>query len=273
MAQPENYKFSYSSTDTYRTCANQFHKVHWLKIFSDGDPHPQAVRGDIMHTEFENCVNQDTDYSDPQYQWVLDEFRAKTGLKIAEQKLAINADWEPTPYDLGKDPEGKIIPNPDAWYRGKVDFTVINGTHADVDDAKTGKRKFKMPASYETWLLERHETGMKTAPEMQANARQGCEYALLIFLHFPEIQTIRFRFVWTDCEDTREDVFNYDRQRDYDDLIRTILATPRDILESDSTDTWDTNPSGLCANNCCVVSCEFHGMPYWKIKKRLKGQK
>ena len=269
---PKNPRHSYSSTDKFNTCQVAYQKINWLKTYRS-ESGAAAIRGTQMHEEYEQCVLDDTDYSIADYQWVLDDFRAQTGLKIPEMQLAIDSHWEPTPYDLGKDEEGKTIPNPDAFYCGIIDFTCINGTHANVDDLKTGKRKMKDPKPYETWLLDRHEDGMKEAPKMLANARQASEYTLLIFHHFPKIETIDFRFIWSDVEGITEDVYHFDKERDSLNLHETMLATPTKIQHAIENDEWVPNPSGLCRQYCEVETCKYHGKYWSEIKKMLAKEK
>lgn len=265
-------RFSYSSTDQFNTCPIKFQKINWLREYR-GSSNAAAERGTQMHDEYENCILDDTDYSIVEYQWVLDRFRALTGLKIPEMQLAINHEWEPTPYDFGKDPDGKSISNPDAFYCGKIDFTCLNGTHADVWDLKTGKRKMKEPKPYETWLLKRHEDGMREAPKMLANARQASEYVLLIFHHFPEVETVQFKFIWSDVDGIEEDVYNFEKERDLEDLHKTMLATPTQIYHAIENDDWKPNPSGLCSKWCEVEDCQFHGKYYSEIKKMLAKER
>lgn len=253
MSKPIQH--SYSSTGAFNTCPIQYKSINYLRTFRS-ESNEAAERGTLMHEEYEECVNEDTDYSMPAYQWLLDDFRAETGLKIAEMKLAIDRNWQPVDY---KDPT--------AWYRGMIDFTIINGTHADVRDAKTGKRKFKEAPGFERWLLDRHEEGMKEAPKILANARQASEYALLSFLHLPEVKTMDFRFIWTDVPGVREDVFHFDRERDGQKLLQTMLTTPVKIQHAVDNDEWEANPSGLCRLWCPVINCEYHGRSMSQINK------
>lgn len=244
-------KHSYSSTSAYQTCPWQYKQVNFMRAFVS-ESNEAAERGTVMHEHLEVCVDEDTEYPQAEYQWILDDFRAQTGLKIPEMKLAIDRDWCPVDYA-----------DPRAWYRGMIDLTCINGAHANVSDLKTGKRKFRDPLSFESWLIERHEGGIETAPQMQANARQAADYALLVFLHFPAIETMDFRFIWSDVPGVKEDLFKFKRSRDSRKLLKTMLATPSLIEHSVEHDEWEYRPSGLCNGFCPVVSCE-----HWKPKRR-----
>ena len=259
-------KHSYSSTGTYETCAHKYEQIIHLRIpeYQDTD-NAQNIRGSEMHEEFETCVNEDTDYSDPQYQWILDRFRGRTGLKIAEMQLAINRAWKPCDYK-----------DKNAWYRGKIDFTTINGTHAWVDDLKTGKRRFKSPGDELRWLQDRHVHGraplkedVKYLPDpddyVLANARQASDYALMIFAHFPEIQTQDFSFVWSDVKGVDFDTFSFERGRDMKNLLKTMLYLPTKIEKSIKTDSWEPTPNFLCKGWCSVVGCT-----HWQPKPEYR---
>lgn len=233
-----------------------------------------------MHDHVENCILDDTEYTlpdelhpDEDYNWILEDFRALTGLKIPEMQLAIDMAWQPTPYALGKDGEGKTIQNPKAWYRGKVDLTCINGDHMWVRDLKTGKRKWYSAEDYTRWLQSRHVKGRQPTKEetkwlpdptdtVLANARQASEYALLMFLHFPHIKTINFGFIWSNVEGVREDIYEFDQDRDKEQLLKTMLHLPTKIEESIQTDVWPMRKTGLCNGWCPVVGCKN-----WKPKK------
>jgi hypothetical protein len=268
----KNIFHSYSSTDTYNTCPEQWRSIKWLKKF-EGKSNPAAERGSLMHEDLETCLIEDTKYPIAEYRWILDNFRKLSGLKIPEIKLAINHNWEPTDYNLGYTENGMEIPNPEGFYRGAIDLTCINGTHANVWDLKTGKRKMKEPKPYERWLLDRHTEGMIEAPKMLVNARQASEYALMIFHHFPEIKTIEFKFIWSDVEDYTEDVYHFDKERDTVNLHETMLATPTKIQYSMDNDLWEPNPSGLCSKWCEVEDCEYHGKYWSEIKKMQQREK
>lgn len=264
-------KHSYSSTGTYATCPQQYYKVNWLRVPEYQSTDNEAnIRGSLIHDHIEHCVLEDEPYTLPDelhpeqdYNWILDDFRSLTGLKIPEMQLAIDKQWKPCDY---KDPR--------AWYRGKVDLTCIKGTHMNVKDLKSGKRKFYVAEDYTRWLQSRHTGGRKPTKEdtrwlsdptdtVLANARQASEYALMMFLHFPKVETIDFSFVWSNVEGVTEDVYQFELERDKEQLFKTMLHLPTKINESIETDTWPLVKSGLCKGWCSVVSCKN-----WKPKEQ-----
>lgn len=254
-------QFSYSSTGSYKTCPRQFKHLN-LRGDYQSPEHPATIRGSEMHDSLEDAINYGTDYEYHDYQWILDDFREQTGLKVPEMQLGTDINWNAVAYD-----------HEDSWYRGKIDMTCINGTHADVTDLKTGKRRIEVASEFEKWLIPLHEQGMKTAPKILANARQASDYALLIFLHFEELETITFRFVWSDVEGIPYDTFNFDRTRDLPNLSKTLLYLPTLILRSQKLDDFPPNPSGLCYQHCPVSrdECEYVGMRWREIQKKLNG--
>ena len=268
MTQEQPIRFSYSGTNTYKTCPTMFQKINYLKTFKS-ETHPAALRGSIMHEELEQAINEDTMW-DPEYDWILEDFRSDTGLKMAEMKLAIDNHWRPTPYNLGYDEEGKEIKNPEVFYCGIIDMTVLNGSHAIVRDLKTGKRRFEEAKDYDRWMLDNHDKGMQYAPKILSNARQANDYALLTMHHFPSIKTMDFAFVWSDVEGVKYDWFHFDRSKDDENMHKTMLAIPRKIQKSVMSDEWEPNPSGLCRLHCPVVSCKYNGKSMGQITKMRK---
>jgi hypothetical protein len=145
------------------------------------------------------------------WQEIADQFRALKGTLYVENQFAIDAQFHPCNW---KDWDN-------AWLRGIVDALWVDGTVAKAIDWKTGKKK--------------------------PNSDQLALFALLVFFHFPEVQTVRTMFVWLktaqkDREDfTREDIpklwalFTNDLQR---------------LKNSMETDTWIPRTSGLCSKWC-----------------------
>lgn len=280
MTETKQPKHSYSSTGTYATCQEQYHQINWLRVpeYQSTD-NEQNIRGSEMHDEVERCILEDDDYRLPDplhphedYNWMLEDFRSLTGLKIPEMQLAINKAWRPCDY---KDPH--------AFYRGKVDLTCINGTHMNVQDLKTGKRKFEETKEYTAWLPARwtgvapdmkdygwlqKKRKLEGLPELKAEdmvmgySRQASEYALMMFCHFPQVETIDFSFIWSNIAGVTTDDFQFQRERDIERMMETMLYLPAQIANSIETDTWTRTKSGLCNGHCSVVGCVN-----WKPKK------
>jgi hypothetical protein len=125
---------------------------------------------------------------------------------FAEQKLAVNKNWEPCDY-YGKDVYG----------RGRADWTIIGGKTAYFLDWKTGN--------------ERDDDDF----ELRVQA------ALLAF-KYPEIEIFKGQFMWlkTGKPGKLRDLSDIDRTCDeIDELYRQIMHD-RDF------DTWAKTKSGLC---------------------------
>ena len=218
-------RHSFSSTSVYETCGYQYQQVNLLKNFQVED-HPTAIFGGERHKDLEVALQSDTDIEGEHayYNNFLERIRQWDGFKIPEMRLAIDRAWQPCGFFDHK-----------VWYSGIVDVTVINGDQATVVDYKCGKHRLK--------------------------PRQANDSALLLFLHFPELQDIHFEFWWTEAG-APPDVFDFNRTRDADTMIKTMTAIPEQIELSAETKDWPTNPSGLCRGYCPVVSCK-----HWKPRR------
>jgi hypothetical protein len=105
----------------------------------------------------------------------------------------------------------------DAWLRSKIDVLVLYKDKAHVLDWKTGKRRVDF---------------------MQLEL-----FALQVFKHFPEINTVNSTFVWLKEKSIDSEQFTRDQAPD---MWRTLLDKIRRIELSLEKDKWPARPSGLC---------------------------
>jgi hypothetical protein len=217
-------RHSFSSTSTYETCAHRYQQVNLLKVYKDAE-HPAGQIGTEIHKSFELALETDSEVESEHgdYNEVMEYVRSFPGLKIPEMRLAIDRAWKPCDFFDDK-----------VWYSGIVDVTIINGTQATVFDYKTGKHRLK--------------------------ARQANDNALMLFLHYPFIEDVHFEFLWVKAG-VEPDVFDYNRERDSQSMLETILDIPEQIEASDKEDDWPTTKSGLCNGWCPVVSCPHYKAP------------
>jgi CRISPR/Cas system-associated exonuclease Cas4 (RecB family) len=145
----------------------------------------------------------------------LPEGRALPGEKLCEEKYALDRNFQPTDWKS-------------AWTRGIGDLVVLNKDKALVADYKTGKRK----------------------PTEQLDL-----YALYVFAHEPQVQTVSTNFVW--LKDKRVD--RQTRQREEVPIIwQSFLPRVAKLESSYERDRWPARTSGLCNGWCPVTSCEFN---------------
>lgn len=121
--------FSYSRLSSYETCPKKFHAISVAKTIVDaGNEHTEY--GQDVHTAFAAYIKKGKPLPMhlQQYTKYLAPIKASPGEHIVEQKLAINADYEPTGW-FDKDVYCRVI----------SDLTTINGPNAVMWDWKTGK--------------------------------------------------------------------------------------------------------------------------------------
>ena len=116
------------------------------------------------------------------------------------------------------------------WMRVVIDAVHINNTEALVIDWKTGKRK--------------------------PNFDQLDLTAAILFLLYPQLQTITAAFIWV--EHKTQDRQTYKRD-DYRNLWEKLLPRVKQFETMVGSKDFPARPSGLCKKHCVVVECEHHG--------------
>lgn len=137
---------------------------------------------------------------------LVDRIVRKDGEKYFEHQMALNPDKQPCDWFAA-----------DVWLRGIADVLVVDGDTAWCVDWKTGKPK--------------------------ENPTQLQLFAALIFIHFPEVQTVKTSFVWLNYDDMSD--ATYTRRM----LPHIWMALdPRFTALQDAVDlgVFKAKPSGLC---------------------------
>ena len=80
--------------------------------------------------------------------------------------------------------------------------------------------------------------------------------ATCIFIHHPEVNQIKTRFMWLKDECTTRDTFDRHKiMEQWVPLIPEITA----MQKAAETMTYPPKPNRLCRKHCPVTSCPFHG--------------
>lgn len=155
------------------------------------------------------------------YEPLVTAIEAKRGIIDAEQKLALNADLEPTGYFAH-----------DTWVRVITDFTVVKGSNAIVGDWKTGK---PTPASLQLALC-----------------------AAVTFAVKPYLEKIVTSFVWLQHGSTTNMIYT---KADVPGIWQELLPRVARMKDAIITERFPPKPSGLCREWCPVPKrlCEHSG--------------
>lgn len=212
--------WSFSALNQYHTCPFQYYRLKVKKDVKD-QMGEAALWGNEVHKHLEYRVGKQTPLPErfKMFEYVARPFDRANGEVIAEQKLTLNENMEPTTF-FAKD----------AWCRGIVDITVLNRAkgRAFLGDWKTGKRK---PDSDQLML-----------------------FAALAFAHYKEIDRADTAFIWLKEKATDKKSFTRDEAPDIWDHFNRKL---RPLEMSFKNDKWPKKPSGLCKGWCPVRDCTY----------------
>lgn len=230
----KEWSWSFSKKKNFDTCPKRHYEVDILKNFTEssealteGNEVHKALAAAVLHACGIPTSGSGRDmviakplpepYSYLQ-KWV-DVVATSAGTLKVEEKYAITRDFQKTAYFA-----------PNTWYRGICDTLRLNGTTATALDWKTGK--------------------------VQHNSVQLMLMATCIFIHYPQIETVKTRFVWLaeDCT-TREIWQRSTIMKEWTALLPE-LAT---MEQASKTLTYPPKPGALCRKWCPVNSCPFHG--------------
>ncbi|MFI5397635.1 MAG: PD-(D/E)XK nuclease family protein [Candidatus Binatia bacterium] len=162
--------FSYSRLNAYEECPKKYHAISVAKSHKE-PPSETTDYGTEVHQHFANFFKKGTPLPLhlQQYGKYLAKIKQYPGVFITEQKLAINADYEPTGWFDG-----------DVYCRIISDLTILNGTNGAMFDWKTGKMKDD--------FLQLRLAGA------------------VMFLLVPELQRIMLAYFWTKTKKITKEV-------------------------------------------------------------------
>lgn len=208
--------WTYSHLDSFETCPRKFHETKIAKKYPE--PPSDALKwGITVHDAFEKRVIDSAPLPDGMKQWegIAVKLASLPGKRYSEKKLAIDKAFKPCDYW-------------DSWTRGQPDLLVVNHNKAAVVDYKTGKRK----------------------PSEQLDL-----YAMYVFSHFPEVESVESAFVW--LKDRRIDRKTIARA-EVPVVWQSFLPRVAKLESAYERESWPPRPSGLCKGWCPVQSCEHH---------------
>lgn len=211
-----NLVASYTMLRNYENCPRKAHHIHVLKDLPKEDS--EAMRwGIAVHKAMEQRINHGTAL--PKEMEAFEPIVAPVapGARgTAELDLGIKEDGSPCGFfDKG------------VWLRGKLDVVLQAHDRALLLDWKTGKPR----------------------EEPEELRIQG----VLLKAHFPEVRTIKGRYVWLAEK-------RLGKEHDVSDTAETLESIRRqcsEIVRSHEMKHWPPKQNPLCGW-CPVSSCEFN---------------
>jgi hypothetical protein len=222
--------WSHSALAAFEQCPRQYEEVKVLRHFQE-TKNDAALWGDRFHLAAEKFIGgvASGDYKPLDgemlpYSAYLVQFVGRTGITLVEREYALTNKLQPCEFF-----------DPDVWCRGIIDVLTINGTVAHVDDHKTGKNRKK---------------------DMQ----QLIIFALLVFYHHPEVQTVHTAFHWvqqgfTEAAKDRETFYRHQIPELWDTLVPKLQR----YKAAFDAGIFPAKKSGLCKKHCAVDTCEYWG--------------
>lgn len=216
--------WSHSALDDFKNCPRAFYekKVAKSVVETKGEA---TLWGEKVHKHFEDYLGDglalppELECHEPFLQRLL----ALPGQRSVEQKIALNRAGQPCEFFAD-----------DVWYRGVIDFGVINGRYGRLIDHKTGKHHTKFG--------------------------QLKLFALWTFARYPQVASVRCEYYWTQTLSLGGETYG---REDIPKLWREFTPDLRQYMQAFKTDTWQPRPSGLCNGWCPVETCEF-----WRPKRK-----
>jgi len=236
----KTFSWSYTKLKNYETCPKRHWEIDLTKNIAE--PESDQLRyGNTVHKVMDMRLARGTQLPPlmAQFEPWAQKFEAVSrqlnAPVKAEQSLAITKDFQPCG---GREWDR-------AWYRAKIDVSVIGNGMAVIGDWKTGK--------------------------IVDDPQQLALNAQCIFAHYPDVQWVTSIYVW--LSDNCESVEHFTRASDgvtqilgrvteYKSMATMWSAIWPRVMQLQHA--WDTqqyppNPSGLCRRHCSVVSCPYHG--------------
>ena len=217
--------WSYSSIKTFDQCAKKYFHLKVVKDVKD-EPGEAADYGTAVHEAAELFIKHGTPIPEKFafMRPIVEPLAQKKGTKATEIKLGVTSDMKPCGFF-----------DKNVWYRGIADLLILNGSEAWLIDYKTGKN-----AKY-------------------ADMKQLDLLAGAIFIHYPEVETIKSALLYVVSQDMPRKIHHRQHLPTYMSVFDTQLDQLEAAMEHG---VWNANPSGLCGW-CPVETCE-----HWRPRRR-----
>jgi len=217
----DQLQWSYSSLKDFAGCPKRYHEIKILKNF-EFVPTEAILVGQRIHSAIEHYIKDGTPLPKNylHYKEYIDPILELPGEKMVEHKMALKFDR--TACDFS---------DKNRWVRGIADLIILNRENkiATVVDWKTGSERY--PDVNQLKLM-----------------------ALMIFAHFPEVETVRSALVFVNKKHLVSE--DYTRENSAS-LWEHFLPDLERLRLAHEKDEWVESPSALCAY-CAVKTCKFN---------------
>lgn len=219
MSEAKPITWSFSGLKDFAGCPKRYHHTKVLKEYPQ-EKTTAIIYGEEVHKACELYITDDKPFP-PAYQRfepIIAHLKNAPGDKLAEHKMGLTKDKEATGF-LAKN----------VWARGIADLVIVHGDTAYVIDYKTGSDKY-------------------------ADTAQLKLMALMIFAHFPEVQTVKASLIFL----VKNNIIKEKYKRDDSERLWTHFEEDLYRLEQAFlTNVWNANPTPLCGW-CPVKVCEHN---------------
>jgi predicted RecB family nuclease len=200
---------SYSRLSTFENCPQQFDYLYVTKNVQVVESEAMAY-GTRVHEALEMYAkSRDEKYltrETRKWKSLIDRLLEKKGTHLYEYQMAVTPELEPCDW-MAKD----------VWLRGIADVLVVDGDTAYCLDWKTGK--------------------------VRDNPTQLQLFACMVFLHFPEVKTVKTAFVWLKFDQVTDMVY---KRSMFDPMWRNLMQRFDYAQETIDLGVFEAKPSGLC---------------------------
>lgn len=228
---------TYSKFKSMQTCPKKFYLMEVTKEVKWGKKGEAAIEGERYHRWLAKAmeVGLDMPASMKDAQWVLDHVRQRVDYQgidyedpkqtiLCEERFGITPKLKPCDFFAD-----------DVRFRGIIDLLIIDGRHAYIADYKNGK--------------------------LYPDPEQLDDMALLVFAHFPQVDTITAEPLFIKHPDSAgQHVEQYERA-DVKQLALSLKKRFAEYARRIDEDDWPARSSGLCKEWCEVPNsiCKFSG--------------
>lgn len=205
---------SYSRLSTFEQCEAKFDYLYVTKSVRDRGSEATDY-GSRVHEVLElygkDTLDMDTltlEGKQTVKRWghIVDSINSKNGDKLFEYQMCVDENLKPVDWFSS-----------DAFIRGIADVLIVDGDTAYCLDYKTGK--------------------------VRDNPSQMQLFAMMVFWHFPEVQTVKTSFLWL----LHDDATNVVYERRYLTALWDGFKPRIDaLIDTVEIGAFKTKPSGLC---------------------------